>query len=165
MASTITSAVLTVSVSESITLNGKEQGSINAYTVAAINEVFKRIITVPTSEITLLNFGTAVSAGTFDESKVRYIRITNKDNAHHVYLVFKNEYNNEVCLKLDKGQTFIYNPDLTSGVIDTFMANQIALGFTDIPLYNAVIMNVTGIVYFYLYERLWDKSQSGRYTE
>jgi uncharacterized membrane protein len=41
----------------------------------------------------------------------------------------------------------------------------LSLGFTDIPLYNAVIMNVTGIVYFYLYERLWDKSQSGRYTE
>ena len=41
----------------------------------------------------------------------------------------------------------------------------LALGLTDIPLYNAVIMNVTGIVYFYLYERLWNKSQSGRYTE
>ena len=41
----------------------------------------------------------------------------------------------------------------------------LALGLTDIPLYNAVIMNVTGVVYFYLYERLWDKSQSGRYTE
>ena len=40
-----------------------------------------------------------------------------------------------------------------------------ALGLTDIPLYNAVIMNVTWIVYFYLYERLWNKSQSGRYTE
>ena len=41
----------------------------------------------------------------------------------------------------------------------------LTLGLTEIPLYNAVIMNVTGIVYFYLYERLWNKSQSGRYTE
>ena len=41
----------------------------------------------------------------------------------------------------------------------------LAIGLTDIPLYNAIIMNVTGVVYFYLYERLWDKSQSGRYTE
>mgnify|MGYP003137010614 FL=1 len=41
----------------------------------------------------------------------------------------------------------------------------LAIGLTDIPLYNAIIMNVLGIVYFYLYERLWDKSQSGRYTE
>ena len=41
----------------------------------------------------------------------------------------------------------------------------LALGLTDIPLYNAVIMNVTGIVYFYLYGRLWNKSQKGRYSE
>ena len=41
----------------------------------------------------------------------------------------------------------------------------LALGLTDIPFYNAVIMNVTGVVYFYLYERLWNKSQRGRYSE
>ena len=41
----------------------------------------------------------------------------------------------------------------------------LSMGLTDIPLYNAIIMNVLGIVYFYLYERLWDKSQSGRYME
>ena len=41
----------------------------------------------------------------------------------------------------------------------------LAIGLTDIPLYNAIIMNVLGVVYFYMYERLWDKSQSWRYTE
>ena len=41
----------------------------------------------------------------------------------------------------------------------------LALGLTDMPFYNAVIMNESGIVYFFLYERLWDKSQSGRYIE
>ena len=41
----------------------------------------------------------------------------------------------------------------------------LSLGLTDIPLYNAIIMNVLGVVYFYMYERLWDKSQSGRYSE
>ena len=41
----------------------------------------------------------------------------------------------------------------------------LSLGLTDIPLYNAIIMNVLGIIYFYLYERLWNKSQSGRYVE
>ena len=131
MASTITSAVLTVRVSESIAINGKEQGGINSYTISSINEVFKRIVTIPTSETTLLSFGTAVAAGTFDESKVRYIRITNKDNANHVYLVFKNEYNNECSMKLDKGQSFLYNADQDSGVIDTMLANQVALGFTE----------------------------------
>ena len=36
---------------------------------------------------------------------------------------------------------------------------------TESPLYNAILMNITGAVLYYVYERLWDKSQSGRYTE
>ena len=131
MASTISAATLTVTITESISLNGTQQGATNSHTVGSVNEISKRIITVPLSEITLASFSTAVAAGTFDESKVRYIRITNKDNANFVYLVFKNEYNNECCMKLDAKQSFIYNPDLGSGVIDTMLANQVALGFTE----------------------------------
>ena len=41
----------------------------------------------------------------------------------------------------------------------------LSLGLPDIPLYTAIIMNVLGIVYFYFYERLWNKSQKGRYSE
>ena len=41
----------------------------------------------------------------------------------------------------------------------------LSMGLTDIPLYNAIIMNVLGIVYFYLYERFWNKIDSGKYSE
>ena len=131
MASTISAATLTVTITESISLNGTQQGASNSHTVGSVNEISKRIITVPLSEITLASFSTAVAAGTFDESKVRHIRITNKDNANFVYLVFKNEYNNECCMKLDAKQSYIYNPDLGSGVIDTMLANQVPFGFTE----------------------------------
>ena len=131
MATTITPATLTVTVTESISLNGSQQGATNSHSIASVNEVSKRLVNVPTSEIIIASFGTAVAAGTFDESKVRHLRITNKDNANFVYLVFKNEYNNEFCIKLDSGQSFIYNGDNTSGVIDTMLANQVALGFTE----------------------------------
>tara|TARA_Y100001938_G_C8073984_1_gene424858 strand:- start:1359 stop:2093 length:735 start_codon:yes stop_codon:yes gene_type:complete len=131
MASTITAATLTVKLTETVSLNGKDQGATNTMTIASIAEVHKRIVTVPQSEVTIANFGTAVAAGTFDEAKVRYIRLTNKDDANHLYIVFKNEYNNECCMKLDKGQSFIYNADQASGVIDTMLANQVALGFTE----------------------------------
>ena len=124
-------ATLTVTHRESLTLNGQEQGSSNTLTIAGINNVDKRIVTVPTSEVVLVSFGTAIAAGTFNEANVRYIRITNKDTTNHLYLVLKNEYDNECCLKLDKGQTFVYNTDLASGVIDTMLANQVALGFTE----------------------------------
>ena len=131
MASTITAASLTVTLSESISLNGSQQGATNALTIASINEVSKRIVTVPQSEVVIAEFSSAVSSGTFVAGNVRYIRITNKDDADFVYLVFKNEYNNEVCIKLDYGQSFIYNGDTVSGVIDTMLANQVALGFTE----------------------------------
>ena len=66
--------------------------------------------------------GTAVAAGTFIEGDVRYIRITNKDTTNHVGLIFKNENNDEFGVKLDKGQSFIYNGDLAGGVVDTMDA-------------------------------------------
>ena len=131
MATTLSSATMTVRIVESIKLNGVEQGAVNTRAISSINEVSKRILSIPTSEVTISSFSTAVSTGTFIEGDVRYIRITNKDDTNFVYLVFKNEYNNEFCIKLDSGQSYIYNGDNNSGVIDTMLANQVAFGFTE----------------------------------
>ena len=122
MATTITNATLTVTLKESITLNGSQQGATNTLTIASIDEVSKRIITIPTSERTIINMGTNPGAGMFIESEVRYIRITNKDDANHVGLIFQNENNDEFAIKLDKGQSFIYNGDISGGVVDTMDA-------------------------------------------
>ena len=131
MATTLSSATMTVRVIESIKLNGTEQGAVNTRTISSINEISKRILTVPTSETVVTSFSTAVATGTFIEGDVRYIRITNKDDTNFVYLVFKNEYSNEFCVKLDSGQSYIYNGDNNSGVIDTMLANQVPFGFTE----------------------------------
>ena len=145
MATSINNATLKVTVKEEITLNGSRQDSENTLRISDINEISKRIVTVPTSEVTLVSMSTAVAAGTFDESKVKYIRITNLDDANHLYLVFKNEYNNETCMKLDYGQSFIYNGDHASGVIDTMLANQVALGFTEATGDTGDSANITNI--------------------
>lgn len=122
MASTVTAATLTVTLTEAITLNGYDQGSSNVLTVASINEVSKRIVTATTSEAVIIAMGTAVAAGQFIESDVRYIRITNLDDTNHVALTFRNEDADEFGVKLDKGQSFIYNADLSGGVVDTMEA-------------------------------------------
>ena len=127
MATTITNATLTVTLTESISLNGSEQGASNTLTISNIDEISKRIVTVPASEVTVIAMGTAVSNGTFIESDVLYIRITNKDDANHVTLTFKDEGSSEFAVKLDKGQSFIYNGDLAGGVVDTMDANGSAL--------------------------------------
>jgi len=38
-------------------------------------------------------------------------------------------------------------------------------GLTDIPLWNAIIMNVLGTLFFFLHERVWDNINTGRYVE
>ena len=54
MATTNTPATFTSTITESINLNGSEQGSTNTVTISSVNEIFKRIISVPTSpEVTL----------------------------------------------------------------------------------------------------------------
>ena len=122
MASTVTTATMTVTVSESITLNGKNQGSTNTLSIPGIANISKRIVNVPNSEVPIIAMSTAVGAGTYNEADVLYIRITNLDDTNHVGLIFKNENDDEFGVKLDKGQSFIYNGDLAGGVVDTMDA-------------------------------------------
>ena len=122
MTSTITAATLTVTLTEKIELNGVDQGGTNTLSIASVNEVSKRIVSASTTEQVILSFGTAVAAGQFDETKVVYIRITNLDDTNFVGLIFRNENSDEFSVKLDKGQSFIYNGDLAGGVVDTMDA-------------------------------------------
>jgi hypothetical protein len=86
MASTVTASTMTVSISESINLNGKNQGATNTLSIGSINEVTNRIVTIPTSEVTVCSFGAAVSSGTYVAAGIRYIRLTNKDDSNYVTL-------------------------------------------------------------------------------
>ena len=127
MASTLTASTMTVTISESITLNGKNQGGTQTLSIPSIATVSRRIIDVPASEVEIIAMSTAVAAGTFIESDVLYIRITNLDDTNHVTLTFKDEDDTEVALLLDKGQSFIYNGDLSGGVVNTMHAGGSAL--------------------------------------
>ena len=84
--------------------------------------------------------GTNVGAGMFVESEVMYIRITNKDDTNHIGLIFQNENNDEFSVKIDKGQTFIYNGDLSGCVVDTMDA-----GTTALTVSLADLVNITAL--------------------
>jgi hypothetical protein len=122
MTSTLTAATLTVKIHESISLNGKDQGGTTSLSLSSINEISKRIVTVTTSEVEVIAMSTAASTGTYIEGDVRYMRFTNLDDTNHITLTFKNENNDEFAVKLDKGQSFIYNGDISGGVVDTMDA-------------------------------------------
>ena len=140
MATTIKAATLTVKLTEQISLNGTEQGSTNTLTIASVNEVSKRIVSVPTAEKEIIAMSSAISSGTFITGDVRYIRITNLDDTNHIGLIFKNINSDEFSIKLDKGQSFMYNGDLSGGVADT-MDSADAAGV--VPLAFEDLVNIT----------------------
>ena len=95
MASTISSGTLTVKLTESVSLNGSDMGATNTLTVAAINEVSQRIVTIDASNVrTLFEFGTVIGRGKFISANVKYIRITNKDDTNPVSLNIESASSN-----------------------------------------------------------------------
>lgn len=113
MSSTISAATLTVTHTESLTLNGVDRGVTNTLTIASINEVDHRILSIPTSDlVTVVSMGASVGAGTFINSGVQYIRITNKDDANSVMLALEAS-SDAAYFNLGPEETFcIYNDDL-----------------------------------------------------
>jgi len=87
MATTISNATLTVTLTEAVSLNGSAQGSTNSFTIAAVDEIFKRIVNCAASNTTtILTFAAAnhTSAGAMVVGDVKYVRITNKDDTNSV---------------------------------------------------------------------------------
>jgi hypothetical protein len=128
-------ATLTVTHTEDITLNGQQFGGTNIKTFASINEISKRIVTITTAESTIATFSAAVaSAGHYVAADVRYIRFTNRDSTNFITLTFRNQDNDEVAIKLDAGQSFIWNSDNSGGMVDVFNATQDADAASDTAL-------------------------------
>jgi hypothetical protein len=135
MASTITAATLRVNIEEHIILNGKQEGGTNTINIGSINEVSKRILTITTAESTIATFSAAVaSAGHYVAANVRYIRFTNKDDTNFITLTFRNQDNDEAAIKLDAGQSFIWNGDNAGGMVDVLNATQDADSASDTAL-------------------------------
>lgn len=80
-------ATLTVTINESLTLNGRERGSENILSITGINEVFHRIVSCPNAvDTTVATFRTAVNTadGAIDLEDTKYIRLTNLDSSNNV---------------------------------------------------------------------------------
>jgi hypothetical protein len=114
MASTIVNATLAVTITEAVTLNGKSYGNINNLSIPNVNEVDQRILTIPTSLIEVLKYGTAAGAGTFVRADVKYLRITNKDDTNFISIKVANG-SDHYWVKLEAGKSF----ELHNGLIES----------------------------------------------
>ena len=130
-------ANLTVTHTEDITLNGQQFGGTTIKSISGINEISKRILTITTAESTIATFSAAVaSAGHYIAADTRYIRFTNQDGTNFIMLTFKDEDNTEFRIKVDAGQSFIYNGDNAGGLVDTMKSNGAALSSGLADLYD-----------------------------
>ena len=117
MASTIEASKLTVTLSETITLNGREQGASNTFQVSGIKDVSKRLVTIAADDdATVLVFKstTAIADGALDKELVKYIRITNLDDTNSVNMSLQldsdednSAANESATILLEAGRSFI----------------------------------------------------------
>ena len=126
-------ATLNVTHTESITLNGQQFGGTNTKAITGINEISKRIVTITTTEGVIATFSAAAaSAGHYVAADVRYIRFTNLDTSNFITLTFRNQDNDEVAIKLDFGQSLVWNGDNVNGMSAVFNATQDADANSDV---------------------------------
>jgi len=110
-------ADLTVTITESVTLNSVDQGATTSLTIASVVETFKRIVACPTGvDTTIATFRStsATADGALDVEDVRYIRVTNLDGTNPVNLSLQIDDDeddsaaDESCtILLEAGKSFI----------------------------------------------------------
>ena len=113
-------ANLTVTHTESITLNGQDFGNTNVFSISGINNVYKRIVTCPANvDTTILRTGVTVDVtdSSMDVQNVKYIRVTNLDASNSVNLNLQIDItesdsgasaaNETATILLEAGQSFV----------------------------------------------------------
>jgi hypothetical protein len=128
MATTIAAAPLSITVTESIVINGQSMGGSNTLAIADVTEVFKRIVTVPTTEVTLYStHDTDVGGSVFDDDLVKYVRITNKDDTNFISLRITSDSggSDEFVYKLNAGESFLLYSHDTSMTASTGVAGAV----------------------------------------
>jgi|21_taG_2_1085346.scaffolds.fasta_scaffold00523_14 hypothetical protein len=123
MASTITSAPLTVKITESCTLNGVQQGGTYTKTISGINEISKRIVTATTTLSTVLAFAAEVAAGTYIIANVKYIRLSNLGSVDVTVQINSTAATEAAAFLLGAGESF-----MLFDIDDAFGAHDSSIG-------------------------------------
>ena len=82
-------ADLTVTLTESVTLQGESRGSTNTLTIGSVESTLERIVTCPASNTTTIatfNSNVYGAAGAIDIEDTKYIRVTNLDSTNAIEL-------------------------------------------------------------------------------
>lgn len=112
-------ATLSVTITESVTLNGAARGSTNSLSITGVDDIFHRIVTVPAgaNDLTIAAFTDSMESrdGALDRDLIKYIRVTNLDSSNPVILNMQQREdenasavgNQNLGLLLSAGKSFI----------------------------------------------------------
>ena len=135
-------STLSVTISETITINGKDRGSDISLDIDNITQVMHRIVSLPAdggsaaTQTTVANFRTAVTTAdsAMDDDDVRYIRITNLDSSNDVHLSLQLAANGDAdastqaSIRLNAGTSFILSKSVGVAAVDDDVATATAIG-------------------------------------
>lgn len=105
----IATGTMTITITESLDVGTTVMDTATSTAVTrTVNDIYKRVITCPTSEILLYDtHDSNVAGSTFDDDLVKYVRITNHDGTNYIILRIKNADNDEFAYKLQAGESFL----------------------------------------------------------
>jgi len=119
-------ATLNVTITEEMTLNGKDQGNTNTLSIPSVTAVINRIMTIDNTEEDILNFqDDREAAGAIEDTTLQYLRITHISSANTVNLrVQSTDDAKEYIVQLAAGESFmLFNDNAmdvnTGGDIDS----------------------------------------------
>ena len=112
MASTVTAATATITISENLTLNGVTYGNSTSKTFASQGEVIQRIMSIATTFTDIFHTSTADGRGTIVAADWCYFRITNLDDTNFITLRLYDGTDSQF-FKLEAGESFfLMSPDI-----------------------------------------------------
>ena len=138
MATTITAATLTVTVSEEITLNNNNYNSTITKEIASIGNYARRIFTVLASSThTLAEFASSATNDKFDLEDTKYVRVTNLDDTSDLTLTLGGS-SVAAGIKIPAGGSHVlFSPDINGAASGSALTSTASL-------VNLYIHNATG---------------------
>ena len=116
-------ADLTVTISESVTLNGSVRGSSNSIVTTDIVDVFERILTCAhsnTTTIAVFNSTPHGAAGALDVENAKYLRISNLSDSQDLKLALVTTNTNyQVTLRAGSSHVLFQAEDAAIAEADT----------------------------------------------
>ena len=101
-------ATLTVTISEKLTINGKDRGNEVNVDIASVTNVIDRVVNVTTAEIPILEFGTDNGAGQLTDGEMQYLRITNTASSGTCDLRITDSANSkEFLVRIGAGESYL----------------------------------------------------------